>query len=200
MNIKGKIIQITLFLCSALILFYTYYYLPSKNQGSIKVNSSEEIKTITEITSKNTFNNTEYINTDKEGKQYITRSKKSLIFQDKPDLIYLENVYSFTNLKKDNTLVKIQSAKGLVNKKTNETIYENEVIISNKSYIITAKVAKHIAWKNLIIIDGDVIMKDLTDGLSHIIYCDTVEIDTTTNNAVAFMKDKNKKVLAEKYK
>ena len=43
-------------------------------------------------------------------------------------------------------------------------------------------------------------MKDLTDGLSHIVYCDTVEIDTTTNNAVAFMKDKNKKVLAEKYK
>jgi hypothetical protein len=73
-------------------------------------------------------------------------------------------------------------------------------VITNKSYKITANIAKHLSQKNLIIIDGNVIMKDLTDGLSHVVYCDTVEIDTTTNNAVAFMKDKDKKVLAEKYK
>ncbi len=120
--------------------------------------------------------------------------------QNEPDLIYLNGVYSFTTLKKDNTLIEIRSKKALVNKKTNETTYENQVVITNKSYKITSNIAKHLSQKNLIIIDGNVVMKDLTDGLSHIVYCDTVEIDTTTNNAVAFMKDKNKKVLAEKYK
>jgi len=201
MNINlGKITQITLILSSFVLLFYNYYYLPKQNKGSIKLETKEEIKTVAEIKSKNTFENTEYINTDKEGKKYTTQAKKSYILQNEPDLIHLNDVYSFTTLKKDNTLIEIRSKKALVNKKTNQTTYENQVVITNKSYKITSNIAKHLSKKNLIVIDGDVIMKDLTDGLSHIVYCDTVEIDTTTNNAVAFMKDKNKKVLAEKYK
>ena len=201
MNInKGKVTQIILLLLSFLLIFYTYYYLPKQNQGSIKVETKEEIKTVEEIKSKNTFKNTEYIDTDKEGKKYTTRAKESYILQNEPDLIYLTDVYSFTTLKKDNTLIEIRSKKALVNKKIKETTYENQVVITNKSYKITANIAKHLSQKNLIIIDGNVILKDLTDGLSHVVYCDTVEIDTTTNNAVAFMKDKDKKVLAEKYK
>lgn len=201
MNInKGKVIQIILLLLSFLLIFYAYYYLPKQNQGSIKVETKEEIKTVEEIKSKNTFTNTEYIDTDKEGKKYTTRAKESFILQNEPDLIYLTDVYSFTTLKKDNTLIEIRSKKALVNKKIKETTYENQVVITNKSYKITANIAKHLSQKNLIIINGNVIMKDLTDGLSHVVYCDTVEIDTTTNNAVAFMKDRDKKVLAEKYK
>jgi len=201
MNINlGKITQITLILSSFVLLFYNYYYLPKQNKGSIKLETKEEIKTVAEIKSKNTFENTEYINTDKEGKKYTTQAKKSYILQNEPDLIHLNDVYSFTTLKKDNTLIEIRSKKALVNKKTNQTTYENQVVITNKSYKITSNIAKHLSQKNLIVIDGNVVMKDLTDGLSHIVYCDTVEIDTTTNNAVAFMKDKNKKVLAEKYK
>ena len=201
MNInKGKVTQIILLLLSFLLIFYTYYYLPKQNQGSIKVETKEEIKTVEEIKSKNTFTNTEYIDTDKEGKKYTTRAKESYILQNESDLIYLNDVYSFTTLKKDNTLIEIRSKKALVNKKLKETTYENQVVITNKSYKITANIAKHLSQKNLIIIDGNVVMKDLTDGLSHVVYCDTVEIDTTTNNAVAFMKDKDKKVLAEKYK
>jgi len=201
MNInKGKVTQITLLLLSFLLIFYTYYFLPKQNQGSIKVETKEEVKTVEEIKSKNTFKNTEYISTDKEEKKYTTRSKESYILQNEPDLIYLTDVYSFTTLKKDNTLIEIRSKKAMVNKKTKETTYENQVIITNKNYKITATIAKHFSQKNLIIIDGNVVMKDLTDGLSHVVYCDTVEIDTTTNNAVVFMKDKNKKVLAEKYK
>ena len=201
MNInKGKVTQIILLLLSFLLIFYTYYYLPKQNQGSIKVETKDEIKTVKEIKSKNTFTNTEYIDTDKEGKKYTTRAKESFILQNESDLIYLNDVYSFTTLKKDNTLIEIRSKKALVNKKLKETTYENQVVITNKSYKITANIAKHLSQKNLIIIDGNVVMKDLTDGLSHVVYCDTVEIDTTTNNAVAFMKDKDKKVLAEKYK
>ena len=201
MNItKEKIFQIILLLSSFLILFYTYYYLPKQNQGSIKVDTREEIKTVEDIKSKNIFKNTEYLDTDKEGKQYRTQAMESYILQNEPDLIYLNKVYSFTTLKKDNTLIEIRSNKALFDKKNKETTYENQVVITNKNYKITSDIAKHLSQKNLIIIDGNVIMKDLTDGLSHIIYCDTLEIDTTTNNALAFMKDKNKKVLAKKYK
>ena len=118
MNINlGKITQITLILLSFILLFYTYYYLPKQNKGSIKLETKEEIKTVEEIKSKNTFKNTEYINTDKEGKKYTTQAKESYILQNEPDLIYLNGVYSFTTLKKDNTLIEIRSRKALVNKK-----------------------------------------------------------------------------------
>jgi len=196
----SKTIQIILWSSGFFILFYTYYYLPSQNEGSIKTETKEEVKTVDEIKFKNTFVNTEYISTDKEGKKYITKAEESTIFQKNPELIYLKNPHSYTNLKKDNSLIEIRSSKGIVEKKKNETIYENKVIISNKSYVITSKIAKHIASKNLIIIDGNVIMKDLTGGLTHVIYCDTVEILTTTNNVIAYMKDKNKKVIAKKFK
>ena len=197
---KKKLLQVILWSSGFFILFYTYYYLPSQNQGSIKSETKEEVKTIDEIKFKNTFKNTEYISTDREGKKYITKADESTIFQDNPDLIYLKNPYSYTRLKKDNSLIEIKSTEGTVDKKKNETIYEGKVIIANKSYIITSKIAKHIASKNLIIIEGNVTMKDLTDGLTHVIYCDVVEITTTTNNAIAYMHDKTKKVLAKKFK
>jgi len=197
---KSKIFQITLLVLSFAILFYTYYYLPRQNKGSIKVETREEIKIVKEIKFKNTFKNTEYINIDKEGKKYTTKAKESYILQNEPDFIYLNDVYSFTILKKDNTLIEITSKKALVDKKNNETTYEDQVKITNKNYIITSKIAKHISKKNLIIIDGNVVMKDLTEGLTHVAYSDTVEIDTTTNNAVAFMNDQAKKVIIEKYK
>jgi hypothetical protein len=185
---------------SFILIFYTYYYLPNQNKGSVKVETKEEIKTTSEIKTKNSFKNTEYINTDKEGKKYTTKSKESYVLQSDPEMIYLNDVHSFTTIKKDNSLIEIRSKNALVNKRNNETTYENNVIITNKNFIISANTAKHIAKKNLIIIDDNVIMKDLTDGLSHIVYCDIVEIDTTTNNAVAFMKKKDKKVLSKKYK
>ena len=112
-----KLLQVILWSSGIFILFYTYYYLPSQNQGSIKSETKEEVKTIDEIKFKNTFKNTEYISSDREGKQYITKADESTIFQDNPDLIYLKNPYSYTRLKKDNSLIEIKSAEGTVDKK-----------------------------------------------------------------------------------
>ena len=56
-------------------------------------------------------------------------------------------MYSFTTLKKDNTLIEIRSKQALVNKKIKETTYENQVVITNKSYKITANIAKHLSQK-----------------------------------------------------
>ena len=54
--------------------------------------------------------------------------------------------------------------------------------------------------KNIIVITGNVVMKDLTMGLSHIIYCDKLEIDTITNNTVATMNSSKDKVVVKKMK
>lgn len=198
--IYKKKLKYLLILFVTFAVLYFYYYIPKQNIGSIKIEKGQEIESIKDIKFKNTLKNTEYISADKEGKIFTTQAEESTVYQNNPDNIFLKKVYSFTKLKKDNSLLEIRSLDAEFDQKKNETIYENKVIISNKSYVITSKIAKHIASKNLIIIDGNVVMKDLTGGLTHVIYCDTVEILTTTNNVIAYMKDKNKKVIAKKFK
>jgi hypothetical protein len=80
MNINlGKIAQITLVLLSFILLFYTYYYLPKQNKGSIKVETKEEIKTVEEIKSKNTFKILSISIRIKKGKNTQLK-RKSLIY------------------------------------------------------------------------------------------------------------------------
>ena len=196
----NKNIQIFLFLLIGLVLFYSYYYLPSQNRGSIKIEKITKEQPIEKLEAKNTFTNTEYKNQDEKGQIYTTKTAESYFYQNKPDLIHLINPYSFTKLEKDQSLIEIRSKIGLFDKTKKTTTYENSVSIKNKNYIITANSAKHFSAKNLIIINGNVVMKDLTMGLSHIAYCDTIEIDTITNNAVAFMNSSNDKVIAIKFK
>lgn len=197
-----KIIQNTLFLLSILILFYTYYYLPGQYSKVIKIENQEvELdKKIENKKAKNTFTNTEYTSENNKGQIYTTKTKESYIYQDQPELIYLIEPYSFTKLKKDQSLIEINSKTGQYNKEKKITSYNNNVIIKNKNYLITADNAIHYSEKNIIFINGNVIMKDLTLGLSHIAYCDIVEINTLTNDAVAYMNRKDDKVVAKKFK
>jgi len=209
MHWANKSIRVILLIFSILLLFYSYYYLPSQNKGSIKIENlkNEEMSSnlkgvdkFKESESKNIFSDTEYVSQSEKGQIFTTKSKESYIFQDQPDLINLIKPYSFTRLEKDNSLLEIRSLDGLFDKLKNETIYENNVIIKNKNYLITSNYAKHTSSKNIIIISGNVVMKDLTMGLSHIAFCDKVEINTITNNAIAYMNLEEEKVRAKKFK
>lgn len=197
-----KIIKTSLILLSFIFLYFFYYYVPSQNKGAIEVSSStiKNIQNKSGQANKNVFSNTEYKNQTSDGQIFTTKAKKSYITQNDPNYVHLVSPYSFTSLKKDGSLIEIFSRTGFFDKKTKITVYEENVIIKNKNYLVTANLAKHLLDKNLIIIDGNVIMKDLTLGLSHIMYCDTVEIDTISNNATAFMKSNKSQVVAKKFK
>ena len=197
----SKKIQIIILLClSAIILFYSYYYLPNKNKRSINIEVLETKKLKEEINAKNTFTNTEYKSQNSKGEIYTTIADESFIYQNEPDIINLIYPYSFTKLKKDNSLIEIRSEIGTFDKIKNISSYEKNVNIKNKNYLITADSAKHFSSKNIIIINGNVVMKDLTMGLSHVVYCDRVEIDTETNNAIASMNLTTDNVIAKKLK
>ena len=103
---KSKYILI---LFSLLTILYFYYYIPKQNIGSIKIEKGQEIETIKEIKFKNTFKNTEYVSADKEGKIFTTQAEESYVYQNNPDKIFLKKVYSFSKLKKDNSLLEIRS-------------------------------------------------------------------------------------------
>ena len=200
MRLRKKI-QITFLLSLlSLVVFYSYYYLPSQNPGFVKVNPIKNLPSASTMDAKNTFTNVEYKSQDSKGQLYTTRSEESFFYQKEPDLIHLINPYSFTQLKKDGSLIEVTSKVGLFDKIKKITTYENNVSIKNKNYIITSKSAKHFAEKNIIIISGNVILKDLTMGLSHIAYSDAIEINTLTNDVMAFMTSSNARVIAKKFK
>ena len=196
----GRKIQIILLCLSSLIFFYSYYYLPGKNEGSIKVKSLPSKETDKEIKNKNTFTNVEYKSQNSQGQIFTTKAKESFLNSDTPELINLIAPYSVTKLKKDNSLIEIKSEIGMFDKKKNIISYKKNVIIKNKNYLITSNKAVHFSSKNIIMISGAVVMKDLTMGLSHIVYCDRIEIDTITNNTVATMNSSKDKVIAKKIK
>ena len=196
----GRKIQITLFCLCSFIFFYSYYYLPGKNEGSIKVKSLPSKQTGDEIKNKNTFTNVEYKSQNNQGQIFTTKAKESFLDLSKPDLVNLIDPYPVTKLKKDNSLIEIKSEIGIFDKKKNIVIYKKNVTIKNKNYLITSNKAVHFSSKNIIIISDAVVMKDLTMGLSHIVYCDKIEIDTITNNTLATMNSSKDRVVAKKIK
>ena len=196
----GRKTQIILLCLSSLIFFYSYYYLPGKNEGSIKVKSLPSKETKEKIKNKNTFTNVEYKSQNNQGQIFTTKAKESFLNLNKPDLVNLIAPYSVTKLKKDNSLIEIESEVGIFDKKKKIVMYEKSVTIKNKNYLITSNKAVHFSKKNIIIITGNVVMKDFTMGLSHIVYCDKLEIDTITNNTVATMNSSKDKVIAKKIK
>jgi hypothetical protein len=197
---SGRKIQIILLCFSFLIFIYSYYYLPEKNEGSIKLESLPLKETKEEIKNKNTFTNVEYKSQNSDGQIFTTKADKSSTDPNKPELINLINPYSVTKLKKDKSLIEINSKNGMFNNKKNIMMYEDNVTIKNKNYLITSNKAAHFSSKNIIIISDAVVMKDLTMGLSHIVYCDKIEIDTITNNTVATMNSSKDNVIAKKIK
>jgi len=202
MKTKKKI-QSILFFSVFLILFYTYYYLPGKYSKVIKVEDSKITiidKQEQKLNAKNTFTNTEYKSIDNKGQVFTTKAVESFIYQDKPDLIHLIDPHSFTKLEKDQSMIEIFSKRGLYDKNEKITNYNEKVVIKNKNYLITADSAKHFSKKNLIFLNGNIVMKDLSMGLSHIAYCDTVEINTLTNDVIAYMSSNYDKVIAKKFK
>ena len=196
----GRKIQIILLCFSSLIFFYSYYYLPGKNEGSIKVKSLPSKESEEEIKNKSTFANVEYKSQNDDGQIFTTKADESSLDPNKPELINLINPYSVTKLKKDNSLIEIKSENGIFDKSKKIVMYKDNVTIKNKNYLITSRKAVHFSSRNIIIISDAVVMKDLTMGLSHIIYCDKIEIDTVTNNAVATMNSSKDRVIAKKIK
>ena len=196
----GRKIQIILLCFSSLIFFYSYYYLPGKNEGSIKVKSLPSKESEEKIKNKNTFTNVEYKSQNSDGQIFTTEAEESSVDPNKPELINLINPYSVTKLKKDNSLIEIKSENGIFDKSKNIVMYKDNVTIKNKNYLITSNKAVHFSSRNIIIISDAVVMKDLTMGLSHIIYCDKIEIDTVTNNTIATMNSSKERVIAKKIK
>ena len=186
---KKSNIFLILVLFSA-IAFYGYFI--SQNKGSKKIDTNEaaqnsEVSNIEKGVT--TFKDVEYKTTDAKNRDYITKGNEAKITKDKPDLIELQTVHSFTNLK-DGTVLNINSEKADYFKKTKNIKYYQNVVITNKDTVITSDIANYFAKKNLIRLEGNVVMQDQENKIKG----DIAELDTITNNFEIFMNKKEDKV------
>ena len=186
---KKSNIFLILVLFSAIAI---YGYFISQNKGSKKIDTNEaaqnsEVSNIEKGVT--TFKDVEYKTTDAKNRDYITKGNEAKITKDKPDLIELQTVHSFTNLK-DGTVLNINSEKADYFKKTKNIKYYQNVVITNKDTVITSDIANYFAKKNLIRLEGNVVMQDPKNKIKG----DIAELDTIRNNLEIFMNKKEDKV------
>ena len=186
---KKSNIFLILVLFSAIAI---YGYFISQNKGSKKIDANKAIQN-SEVSNiekgVTTFKDVEYKTTDAKNRDYITKGNEAKITKDKPDLIELQTVHSFTNLK-DGTVLNINSEKADYFKKTKNIKYYQNVVITNKDTVITSDIANYFAKKNLIRLEGNVVMQDPKNKIKG----DIAELNTITNNLEVFMNKKEDKV------
>lgn len=185
---KANLFLLFVLLLSAIIYsFYLY-----KNKGSIKIRENEvksKISNVSNLESGITkFSDVEYKTFSKNNIEYITKGKSAYMSKDRPELINLEMVHSFTKLK-DGSILNIYSNKAQYLKNTKDINYYDDVKITNKNIIIVSKSASFISKKNLIKLN-DVVYKD---G-QNLIKTDIAQLNTITNNLEMFMNKEKDRV------
>jgi len=183
-----------IFLIFVIIIFSgLYIYYISINQGSIKIdNTNEESKNINLERGVTKFSDVEYKTTSDNNIDYITRGKQAFFSEKNPDLIQINNPHSFTKLK-DGSILNVRSNKAEYFKKSKNIRYYENVIITNKKSIIKANVANFYRDKNIIELK-QVIYKDE----KNLIKSDLAILDVLTNNLEMHMKNKKQRVYGER--
>lgn len=176
------------------IFFYGYYIF--QNKGAIKIEDTKNIPLSKKSSDSNLgttkFTDVEYKMSSQNNNEYVTRGKEAFITKNKPNLIQLNVVNSFTTLK-DGSVLNIKSDKAIYNKKTNNIKYYQNVLMTNKDKIITSDVANFFSNKNLIKLERAKYKDE-----KNLIKGDIVEFNTKTNNLEIHMKNKKDKVYGQR--
>ena len=190
-NLRSNIFLVIII--SGSVIFYSYFI--NKNKGSIKIDNKSKVtvEKKTQLEAGVTiFKDTEY-KTIEGSKEYITRGKEARIDKDKPDLIKLSGVNSFTKLK-DGTILRVQSKQANYYKKTKNIKYFGSVIITNKDKRVTSDIANFISNENLIKLENNVVMEDSKNTIKG----DIALLDTKTNDLEILMKKEKDRVYGKR--
>lgn len=195
MKKKGIKSNLFIFLIIASIVGF-YYYFFNKNKGSIAVGENDQVSfSATEDMQKGVtkFKDVQYKTTDVKNRDFITKGREASFSKDKPNLIKLKIVHSFTNLK-DGSILNIKSEKANYYKSTKNITYFGNVVITNLNKKITSDIANFISNKNLIKLENNVVMRDPQNTIKG----DIALLDTTTNNLEILMKKQKDKVYGKR--
>ena len=180
---KILVIQISIFIISISLLFFTYY----EKDKSIPLNTSqsEQIESTNENASKsNTFEDIEYKGVDFNGNRYSIRSEQAEFELDTPELINMK-VMKATFYFKDGTILNVTGDYGVYNNKTNDMIFKENIVAIYENNKMYADNLDYLNSKSLLSIYGNV----RTESVQGNIMADNLKFDLSLQTLDVTMFD-----------
>ncbi len=190
---KILVIQISIFIISISLLFFTYY----EKDKSIPLNTSqsEQIESTNENASKsNTFEDIEYKGVDFNGNRYSIKSEQAEFELDTPELINMK-VMKATFYFKDGTILNVSGDYGVYNNKTNDMIFKENIEAIYENNYLYADNLDYLNSKSLLSIYGNV----RTESIQGSIIADNLKFDLSSQTLdVTMFSDKQVNVELKK--
>ena len=172
------------------LLFYLKYF--KKSSKIVKNNTALERINIYPESSSTYIDNIDYISSDSKGNKYQLTAELAEIKKEDPSLMFLENVIAYIYSKNSDT-IKITSNFGKYNTSNYETIFLDNVIITQPGRKITGEYADFSMGKNL----GTITTNVVYTGDEKILFADKIEMNLTTKDTKIFMNNSGEKVIIE---
>ena len=163
---KLKLIQLILLSIGILALYFTYYndveqskIISSQIKDNLKSLEKEE-----DLQKGDYFYDIEYTGLDLSGNRYLLKSKKALLDEVKPEIIYMEDVSAIFYFK-DNTILYVWSDIGTYNNKNFDMKFDTNVKADYMNSKLFAEKAHYSNSENFLSIYENVRIKDIRGNL-----------------------------------
>ena len=200
---KLRIIQVSLFFISALIIIFTYSEKDiSRNEIIVSTKNKEVIKDNLSKSEQpgDIFYNIEYSGFDLSGNRYILKAEEANNSKTDQDFVYMKKVNAIFYFK-DQTVLKVWSDSGKYNNRTLDMYFNKNVKALYEKSELFAQNALYSNSKGVLKITDDVLVSDekwaiKADELLFDIKKQTLDINSFSNNKInAKVNIKWKKVL-----
>ena len=172
------------------ILIVISLYIYNKSQiKKLNLENNKESLSNKKTSASNVIENVEYSSRDSKGNEYIIRAKQGEVDIKQNNIIFLERVEAFINLKNSNQIF-IFADFGKYNINNFDTIFSKNVIIKYLDKKISSEYLDFSILRNSMIISKKVIYKDK----NNILNTDVIEVDIESKDTKFFMHDINKKI------
>ena len=179
MKQKHQKVQLFLLVFGFLLILLTYFYYPIISKNFLKKGLSTQKKLDKEETenrdSETSFKNVQYKGLYDFDKEFIVESKEAHIFDDEPDIVYMNDMHVVLYLS-EGRIVNIYSNKGRYNKVTYDCFFEENVRAADGETKIFADNLDLLATKNIVEIYNNVNLKNTTGTIE----ADKVDYDFET--------------------
>ena len=172
------------------LLFYLKYF--SKSPKIVEEDKVSKKTEIDQISSSTYIDNIDYISSDSKGNKYQLTAEQAEIKKEDASVMFLENVIAYI-YKKDSDTIKITSDFGKYNTTNYDTIFSENVIITQPDRKITGEYADFSFGKNL----GTITTNVVYTGDEKTLFEDKIEINLTTKDTKIFMNSSDEKVIIE---
>ena len=161
---KLRITQFFLLILGLIIIYLTYYNRESSNTDLVDDKLIKKTLKDGNESDEDLFFNIEYTGLDLRGNRYLLKSKKARLDEEKPEIVYMDDVHAIFYFK-DNTILYIWSDKGVYNNKNFDMKFSENVRAEYLESKLFAEKANYSNTENYLSIYENVRIDDIRGNL-----------------------------------